>query len=192
MPDAGVPEIRTARLLLRGWREDDRPPFAALNTDPAVVEFLAGARTRAESDRLVDTIVRGWAEQRYGLWALERLDDGQFIGFTGLSSPGFDAPFMPAVEVGWRLARDAWGQGYATEAAHAAIAFGFDTVGLDEIVSFTATANIRSRRVMERLELTHDPADDFDHPRLPPGHALRRHVLYRLSRAAWLARRAAG
>ena len=183
-----IPEIRTERLLLRGWRESDLEPFAELNADPEVIRFLAGARSRAESDQLVDEIVRGWARNDYGLWAIERRVDGAFLGFTGLSRPTFDAPFMPAVEVGWRFARFAWGNGYATESAEAALAFGFRTAGLDQIVSFTATGNMRSRRVMERIGMRHDPADDFDHPRLPRGHRLRRHVLYRLGRAEWLER----
>jgi ribosomal-protein-alanine N-acetyltransferase len=116
---------------------------------------------------------------------VERVADGVLLGFTGLARPSFEAPFTPAVEIGWRLAAHAWGQGYATEAARAALAFGFATVGLEEIVSFTVPANERSRRVMERIGMTHDPRDDFDHPKLPPGHPLRRHVLYRLPRRAW-------
>ncbi|MES1239233.1 MAG: GNAT family N-acetyltransferase, partial [Chloroflexota bacterium] len=124
----------------------------------------------------------------FGLWVVEAAGDGTFLGFTGLTRPRFDAPFMPAVEVGWRFARHTWGKGYATEAARAALGFGFEVLGLEEIVSFTSPANERSWRVMERLGMTHDPADDFDHPRLPEGHRLRRHLLYRLPRAAWEAR----
>jgi ribosomal-protein-alanine N-acetyltransferase len=119
------------------------------------------------------------------LWALERVEDGAFLGFTGLSRPSFEAHFTPAVEVGWRLARHAWGHGFATEAARAALRFGFETVGLEEIVSFTVPANVRSRAVMERIGMHHDPSDDFDHPKLPAGHPLRAHVLYRLRRADW-------
>jgi RimJ/RimL family protein N-acetyltransferase len=173
--------------LLRGWRDDDRDPFAALNADPAVMEHFPATLSRASSDRLVEAIVEGWDSNGFGLWAVERLEDGRFLGFTGLSRPSFEAPFMPAVEVGWRLARHAWGRGCATEAAIAALDFGFETLRLEEIVSFTVPANTRSRRVMERIGLRHDPADDFDHPKLPPGHRLRRHVLYRLSRSSWLA-----
>jgi len=182
-----VPEMRTARLLLRDWGEGDRAPFAALNADAKVMEHFPSTLSREASDRLVDAIVEGWEANGFGLWAMELLDGGAFLGFTGLSRPSFDAHFMPAVEVGWRLGRGAWGQGYATEAARAAMAFGFERVGLEEIVSFTVPANVRSQAVMRRLGMTHDPADDFDHPRLPPGHPLRRHVLYRLARDDWRA-----
>jgi ribosomal-protein-alanine N-acetyltransferase len=183
--DAAIPTIETDRLVLREWRQADREPFAALNADPRVVEFLPQALSREESDALVDRIVRGWAEDGVGQWAVERREDGAFIGFTGLALMVFEAPFTPAVEVGWRLAAEAWGHGYATEAARAALRFGFVTRSLDEIVSFTVPANVRSRAVMGRLGMTRDPADDFDHPRLPVGSPLRRHVLYRLSRARW-------
>lgn len=183
-----VPERTTARLRLRGWRDADRAPHAALNADPEVMRHFPSTLSRAASDRLVDAIVEGWAANGYGLWAVERLADGRFIGFTGLARPSFEAPFVPAVEVGWRLARDAWGHGFATEAARAALEFGFEDIGLTEIVSFTTPANVRSRAVMERLGMTHDPADDFDHPKLPDGHRLRRHVLYRLAREDWRAR----
>jgi RimJ/RimL family protein N-acetyltransferase len=180
-----IPEITTERLLLRGWREADREPFAALNADPDVMRHFPTTLTPAASDRLVDAAMEGWAANAFGLWAVEHVEDERFLGFTGLSRPSFEAHFAPAVEVGWRLARDAWGHGYATEAAAAALGFGFETVGLDEIVSFTVPANVRSRAVMERLGMTRDPADDFDHPKLPEGHPLRRHVLYRLTHDDW-------
>jgi RimJ/RimL family protein N-acetyltransferase len=188
-PDMGVTTVATARLLLRAWRESDRDPFAAMNADPDVARYLPTQLDRVASDALIDRMVGHWAAHRFGLWAVERKDDGAFIGFTGLYQPAFEAHFTPAVEVGWRLAREAWGAGYATEAAFASLEFGFDTVGLEEIVSFTVPTNERSRRVMERLGMTRDPADDFDHPRLPPGHPLRRHVLYRLRRRDWEKRR---
>jgi RimJ/RimL family protein N-acetyltransferase len=178
-------EIRTDRLLLRRWRDDDRPPFAAMNADPDVMEQFPAPLDRGASDGLVDRILAHWAEHGFGLWAVERRVDGAFIGFAGLYRPTFEAHFTPAIEVGWRLARDAWGQGFATEAGRAALRFGFDTLGLEEIVSFTVPANVRSRGVMERLGMACDPADDFDHPRLPPRHPLQRHVLYRLRRADW-------
>jgi RimJ/RimL family protein N-acetyltransferase len=180
-----VPRIATDRLLLREWLPADREPFAAMNADPRVAEHLSTRLDRAASDALLDRIAARWAADGFGLWAVERVDDGALLGFTGLAAPLFEAHFTPAVEVGWRLVRDGWGQGYATEAARAALRFGFETHGLREIVSFTVPANARSRRVMERIGMTHDPADDFDHPRLPPGHRLRRHVLYRLSSDRW-------
>jgi RimJ/RimL family protein N-acetyltransferase len=177
-----APELRTGRLLLRRWRDADRAPFAALNADPAVVEHLAAPLSRAESDRLLDRAEAGFDERGWSLWAVEVATTGRFAGFVGLSPATFAAHFTPAVEVAWRLAREHWGHGYATEAARAVLACGFEEVGLEEIVSFTVPANVRSWRVMERLGMTRDPADDFDHPLLPPGHRLRRHVLYRLRR----------
>jgi len=180
-----IPEIRTPRLLLRGWRPDDGAPFAAMNADPQVMEFMPAALSRQESDELIHRIQEHTRHFGFGLWALELVESAAFIGFAGLSRPSFDAPFTPCVEVGWRLATACWGKGYATEAAEAALDFGFNTVGLCELVSFTVPANLRSRRVMEKLGMQHDPADDFDHPKLPHGHALQRHVLYRIDRANW-------
>jgi RimJ/RimL family protein N-acetyltransferase len=180
-----TPEILTDRLRLRGWLASDREPFADLNADPDVMQHFPEPYHREASDAFVERIEAGWHANGFGLWAVEGLADGVFLGFVGLARPSFEAHFAPAVEIGWRLAREAWGHGFATEAARAALAFGFETVGLDEIVSFTVPANVRSRSVMERLGMGHDPADDFDHPRLPPGHRLRRHVLYRLTRSAW-------
>ena len=174
--------MRTERLLLRRWRDADREPFAALNADPRVMELFPAALSRAESDAFVDRNEAAFEARGFGLWAVEVVDGGRFAGFVGLWVPSFEAHFTPAVEIGWRLAHEHWGHGYATEAARAAIAYGFDEVGLDEIVSFTTPANERSWRVMERLGMTHDPADDFDHPQVPVGHPLRRHVLYRLRR----------
>jgi RimJ/RimL family protein N-acetyltransferase len=182
-----VPSLRTKRLLLRGWQEADLEPFAAMNADPRVTEFLSTQLTREESRALVDRFVKNWADEGFGLWALERLEDGVLLGFTGLARPRFEAHFTPTVEVGWRLAADAWGHGYATEAAEVALRYGFEVIGLEEIVSFTVPDNARSRAVMERIGMSRDPADDFDHPRLPEGHRLRRHVLYRLSREGWRA-----
>jgi len=176
-------ELRTSRLLLRRWRDDDREPFAALNADPTVMEHFPAPLRREESDALADRIQSGLEERGWGLWAVEVPGTASFVGFVGLNPATFDAPFTPAVEVGWRLAREHWGRGYATEGARSALDVGFDALALDEIVSFTTHGNTRSRQVMERLGMRHDPADDFDHPNVPAGDPLRRHVLYRLDRA---------
>ena len=175
-------ELRTARLLLRQWRDADLEPFAALNDDPEVRRHFPARPTREESDALAKLQQNLIAERGWGLWAVEVVEGAPFIGFVGLAQPRFDAHFTPAVEVGWRLAREHWGHGYASEAARAAVGFGFERLGLEEIVSFTTVGNGRSRRVMERLGMTHDQGDDFDHPHLPEGSPLRRHVLYRLTR----------
>jgi RimJ/RimL family protein N-acetyltransferase len=175
-----VPE--TDRLLLRGWRDSDLEPFAALNADPEVMEHFPSTLDREASDALVGRIRSRMDDLGYGLWALEVKATGEFIGFTGLARQTFPAHFTPAVEVGWRLARSAWGNGYATEAALASLAHGFGVAGLDEIVSFTATTNVRSQRVMQRIGMTHDPADDFLHPNVPEGSPVRPHVLYRVRR----------
>jgi RimJ/RimL family protein N-acetyltransferase len=183
--DAIGPVLRTDRLVLRPWRDADCAPFAALNADPQVMQFFLKPLTRAESDAMVGRIREHFARRGFGFWAVEAPGVADLVGATGLVVPSFDAPFTPCVEIGWRLARDYWGRGYATEGASAAIAFGFDQLGLDEIVSFTVPANLPSRRVMERLGMTRSPADDFEHPFLPAGHPLRPHVLYRLERSTW-------
>lgn len=182
---ASTTELRTERLVLRQWREGDLEPFAALNADPEVMRCFPAPLAREESDALVSRSSARIEEQGWGLWAVEVVGRTPFAGFVGLAAPGFEAHFTPAVEVGWRLAREQWGKGYATEGARAALAFGFDELGLAEIVSFTSVANERSRRVMERLGMARDTAGDFDHPVLPPAHALQRHVLYRLQRGQW-------
>ncbi len=161
-----------------------------MNADPAVMEQFPSVLDRRQSDALVDRIEAQFDEHGFGAWAVERRQDGSFLGFTGLTVQSFPAHFTPAVEVGWRLAASAWGNGYATEAAVAAVEFGFTALGLEEIVSFTSRGHARSRRVMERLGMHHDPADDFEHPGLPEGHRLRPHVLYRLARREWAANRA--
>ena len=171
--------LRTSRLVLRDWRDEDLPVFAALNADPKVMEFFPRLLDREESDALAARIRGGLAERGFGLWAVEVRGSALFIGFVGLSTPSFEAHFTPCVEIGWRLARVHWGLGYATEASRAALEFGFRNLGLKEIVSFTVPANRRSRSVMERLGMTHSAEDDFQHPLVPQGHPLRRHVLYR-------------
>ena len=171
--------LATARLLLRPWREADKAPFAALNNDPRVYATLAGPMSREDSDALADRIVADLSADGWGRWAVEVPGVADFIGFTGLARPRFEAHFTPCIEIGWRLAYEHWGHGYVTEAARAVLDFAFDTLQFPEIVSFTAVGNVRSRAVMERLGFTHDARDDFDHPMLAADHPLRRHVLYR-------------
>jgi RimJ/RimL family protein N-acetyltransferase len=181
--------LTTSRLRLRLWRDEDFEPFAALNADPRVREFFPSLPTRQESAESMQ-MIRGHFQRRgFGLWAVEVIGGAPFIGFIGLSVPSFDAPFMPCVELGYRLACDHWGHGYATEGSRAALTCGFATLGLAEIVAFTTVSNYRSRRVMERLGMTRNPADDFDHPNIAAGHPLRRHVLYRLTATEWRAGR---
>jgi RimJ/RimL family protein N-acetyltransferase len=175
------PELRTDRLLLRRWQQADRAPFAALNADPRVNEYLTGPLPQEQSNELAARIDANFDRYGFGLWAVEVRNVTPFIGFIGLAVPRFEAHFTPCVEIGWRLSADHWGRGYATEGARAALAFGFDVVGLREVVSFTVPANLRSRRVMEKIGMKRDPAEDFDHPSLPAGHALLRHVLYRIA-----------
>ncbi len=171
--------IRTARLLLREWREEDREPWAAMNADPEVMEFFPSTLDRDESDRAFDRLSSALVERGWGLWAVDL--DGRFIGFTGLNPVSIEVSFAPAVEIGWRLARSAWGHGFATEAAEAALGVAFGKLGLTEVVSFTAVGNLRSRNVMERLGMRRDDGGEFDHPRVPADSPVCRHVLYRIS-----------
>jgi RimJ/RimL family protein N-acetyltransferase len=165
---------------MRRWRAEDREPFAAMNADPLVMEHFLAPLSRGQSDELIERIEAAFEQHGFGLWALELRSSGDFIGFAGLAVPAFEAHFTPAVEVGWRLARSAWGQGYATEAGRAAVEFGFDRAALEQIVSFTSVGNLRSRAVMERIGMSRDPADDFENPQIPAGDRLRPHVLYRI------------
>jgi RimJ/RimL family protein N-acetyltransferase len=174
--------LRTERLLLRRWRDSDRLPFQQMNTDPRVMEFFPALLSPADSDALIARAQAHFNRHGFGPFAVELLENQFFAGFIGLSIPNFDAPFMPAVEIGWRLAFDCRGRGLATEGARAVIRYAFEDLGLDNLVSFTVPENLRSRRVMEKLGMTHHPRDDFDHARLPEGHPMRRHVLYRLTR----------
>jgi len=173
--------LQTRRLLLRRWRESDRIPFQAINADPRVMEFLPALLTPTQSGALFDRIQAHFGRHGFGPFAVELLENSTFIGYIGAFVPEFDAHFTPAVEIGWRLAFNSWGRGLATEGARAVVDYAFSYLGLESLVSFTVPANLRSRRVMEKLGMTHDPRDDFDHPRLPEGHPLRRHVLYRLT-----------
>lgn len=172
--------LQTKRLLLREWCEEDLPSFAAMNADPRVMKTLPRILTRAESDELARRIRADMNERGFELWAVELVGTAPFIGFVGLSVPRFEAHFTPCVEIGWRIAAEHWNQGYATEAAEAVVKYGFEEKNLEEIVAITAVGNVASRRVMEKLGMKHDPAEDFNHPRLEPEHPLCRHVLYRL------------
>ncbi len=174
--------LSTERLLLRSWRDEDEAPMLALSTDPEVMRHFPRPMTAEEVHAFVVRNRSALEEGRPGLYAVERRHDRRFIGFVGLAVPAYPLPFSPCVEIGWRLMREAWGHGYATEAAHAALRHGFDTLRLAEIVSFTAVGNEPSRAVMRRLGMRRDPTEDFDHPRVEPGHPVRRHVLYRLRR----------
>lgn len=179
-------ELTTERLLLRRWCEADRAPFAALNADPLVMRYFPAELTRTQSDDWLDTLTRHFEDHGYGMWALQRRGDGQLLGTVGLMWQRLPAPFTPALEVGWRLARRAWGQGYATEAARASLSHAFEVTDVPEVVSMTVPHNTASRAVMHRLGMVHDPADDVDHPRVPVGSPLRRHVLYRMQRVRWV------
>ena len=177
-----APPILTERLLLRPWREEDLKAFAELNADPVIMEPFPKTLDRRESDELAARFQDQERRHGFGRWAVEAPGVAPFIGCVGLSRVDFEVPFAPCVEVAWRLARPYWGRGYATEAALAWLRFGFERLGLEEIVAFTVPANRRSRAVMERLGMTRTESEDFDHPLLPEGHPLRRHVLYRLRR----------
>ncbi|MBW3621613.1 MAG: GNAT family N-acetyltransferase [Actinobacteria bacterium] len=184
--------MRTDRLVLRRFRDADRGPFAELNADPRVMEHFVRPLTRAESDDFVDRIEERFRKQGYSLWAVEVRGSDPFIGYVGLWDATFEAPFTPTVEVGWRLAARAWGHGYATEAAEAAVDDGLVRVGVRDIVSFTAAANLRSRAVMERIGMVRDPDGDFLHPAVPEDHPVRPHVLYRFPDLELRRREAAG
>lgn len=180
--------INTERLQLRPWKEDDLAPFSLLNSDARVMEYFPAKLTREESDQIAKRMQAKIEERGFGFWAVSLIDTGKFIGFIGLNSLDaltFPVHFAPCVEIGWRLSFEFWGKGYAKEGAEACLQYGFETLNLDEIVSFTAVRNARSRSVMERIGMHRDPKDDFDHPKLSKGHPLERHVLYRLLREEW-------
>jgi ribosomal-protein-alanine N-acetyltransferase len=180
-------ELRTDRLILRHWREEDREPFAALNDDPDVMAHFPSHLTREASDAMADRIAAFLDERGWGLWAVEVAQTGEFAGFTGLSVPRFDAPFMPAVEIGWRLARSAWGRGIASEAARASMEHAFSVLDLDEVVAMIVPDNLRSQAVATRLGMVRDEGADFDHPLVPQGAPGRHHWLYRISAQEWSA-----
>ncbi len=180
-------ELKTfdAASAFAPWRDEDLCALCRTECRPSRYGVFPGACSPVPKATPTWLALAYFAEHDYGLWAVEELGGAPFIGYVGLNTPRFDAPFMPAVEIGWRLAFAHWGKGFAREAANAALDFGFDTLHLDQIVSFTATANQRSRRVMEVIGMTHSAGEDFDHPSLAEGHPLRRHVLYRISRQEW-------
>lgn len=177
------PIIQTERLILRQWCEEDLEPFAMVNADPRVMEYFPAVLSREESDQMMKRMQTKIKERGWGWWAVSLKAEKKFIGFIGLNDieqATFPVHFAPAVEVGWRLGFPFWGKGYATEGALACLKYGFETLHLREIVSFTAKQNMRSRAVMERIGMHYDPNDDFDHPKLPREHQLSRHVLYRI------------
>lgn len=179
------PVMKSNRMILRPWREEDLEPFALLNADPRVMEYFPATLSREESDQLAKRVIKCYEDNGYCLWAVEIPDIANFIGFIGLAPIPFTAHFTPAIEVGWRLAYDYWGYGFATEGANLALDYGFNVLNQDEIVSITTVENLRSRRVMERIGMHRNLMDDFDHPKLPAGHPLMRHVLYRITNEEW-------
>lgn len=184
MPD--LIELETPRLLLRAWREEDKEPFARIGADPQVMEFFPSVLDRAESDAFIERVRAHFAEHGWGFWAVELRATGELVGFTGLRME-LGLPFSPGYEAGWRLARAHWGQGYASEAATACIDFAFRSLNAGEVVAVTALQNLRSQAVMRRIGMRCEPEREFDHPRVADGHALKRHCLYAIQRADWLA-----
>jgi RimJ/RimL family protein N-acetyltransferase len=173
--------ITTSRLVLREWRDTDLDPFAAMGADPRVMEFVPSLLDRPQVAAQIARYRAHFDQYGFGFWAIEVPGVADFVGMCGMAHARFEAHFTPCVEIGWRLAAGHWGHGYAVEAARAALEYGFTTLKLSEIVAFAVVANLKSRRVMERIGMTYDPADDFDYPAIPPGSPLRRHVLYRAS-----------
>lgn len=180
--------LETERLILRTWTPEDVGPMAEISQDPQVMRYFPALQNLKQTQQLIEKVMAHYREHGFTLYALELKSDGTFIGFTGLLTPDFEAHFTPAVEIGWRLASAYWGRGYATEAARCVLHHAFMDIGLEEVVSFSAVANAQSRRVMEKIGLHHNPKDDFDNPKLAADSPLRRHVLYRLTRAEYLQR----
>ena len=185
--ESKYPILHTARLCLRPWRAEDVDAFAAMSVDPHVMEFFPKLLDRAECDAAFERVTAHFAKHGFGFWAAELPGVAPFIGFIGLAVPRFEAHFTPCVEVGWRLAAEHWGRGYATEGARAALAFGFQRLKSSEILAYAVPANRRSLRVMEKLGMTHAAGDEFDHPQIAEGHPLQRHVIYRISVSKWAA-----
>jgi RimJ/RimL family protein N-acetyltransferase len=179
-----VIELETSRLKLRQWRREDRPLFAKLNADSTVMEFFPSILDEKESNEMVNKIQSLISKRGWGFWAVEKKDKGQFIGFTGLHVPTAKLPFSPCVEIGWRLAKEFWGKGYATEAANAALNLAFEQLKISEVYSFASVGNLKSIALMERLQMV-NTHKNFDHPSIPKGHSLKEHVLYKLPREQW-------
>ena len=177
-----APNLETKRLLLRHWKVEDLPLFAAMNADPYVMEYFPKMLSPEESNRLAQKIQQELEEKQYGLWAVEVKNETPFIGFVGLHFQDFEAPFTPCIEIGWRLAHQYWRKGYAYEAASKVVSYAFESLKLEELVAFTLPSNTSSRRLMEKLGMTYDPKDDFENSKLPEGHPMRPHVLYRLKK----------
>ncbi|MDL2284931.1 GNAT family N-acetyltransferase [Oxalobacter sp. OttesenSCG-928-P03] len=180
--------LETERLVLRQWKRQDYAPYAELNADRVVMAFFTATLNRKESDTMLRYLHAVMARRGWGIWAVERKEDGAFIGSVGLHIPRAKLPFSPCVEVGWRLAQAYWGQGYATEAARASLRYGFEVLDLPEIVSFTTVLNTRSEAVMRRLGMKTDPKENFEHPDVPKASPLREHCLYRITRQEWMAK----
>lgn len=174
--------IKTTRLLLRPWKEEDLEPYAKLNSDPRVMKYFPSILTRKESDESARLAASHIEKYGWGKWAITLIETGEFVGRVGLEEIDFEASFAPNIELGYRLAFEHWGKGYASEGAKASLEYGFKTLSLTEIVAFTPIQNLRSQLVMERLGMHHNPKDDFDHPKLPESHPLKQHVLYRISK----------
>ena len=175
-----APELKTKRLLLRQWKKSDLIPFSKMNNDPKVMEFFPSTLIKLESDKLAKKIQKELQEEKFGLWAVEVIDVAPFIGFIGLHNVSFTAHFTPAIEMAWKLGFKYWNKGYALEGAQAVVDYAFNTLGLDQIVSFTPTKNLRSIKLMKKLNMAHDPKDNFNHPKLTRNNSLSLHVLYRL------------
>lgn len=179
-------EIRTKRLLLRQWRDVDLPLFAKLNADPDVMQYYPSTLSTEQSNAMANKIMSLIAQKGWGLWAVEKIDSHEFIGFVGLHVPGYELPVSPCVEIGWRLAKEFWGQGYATEAARASLDVAFSKLEVNEIYSFTSVINDKSIAVMRRLQMV-NTYNNFAHPMIPDGSALQEHVLYKINRKSWSA-----
>ena len=177
-------ELRTKRLILRQWKQDDYPLFYRINADPQIMKFYPRTLAEDESNKMADKLrdlisLRGW-----GLWAIETIEGNEFIGFVGLHEPAYDLPVTPCVEIGWRLNKKYWGYGYATEAAEASLKYAFEELGLSEVYSFASLQNTKSCAVMQRLNMF-DTGNNFEHPNMPVGHELREHVLYKITKQQW-------